>query len=66
MELHLKKEMTPEGNWNPQKEKRIRNSKYVGKYERLNIFLLFLFKRQKLFKAVIRTLYCWVYYKNIT
>lgn len=40
MELHLKKEMTPEGNWNPQKEKRIRNSKYVGKYERLNIFLL--------------------------
>lgn len=30
MELHWKKEMTPEGNWNPQEEKSIRNSKSVG------------------------------------
>lgn len=42
MELHWSKEMTPDGNSNPQKNmKRTRNDKYVGSMkDYLDIFFL--------------------------
>lgn len=64
MELCWGQEMTPVGNWNPQEEIKYQKWQMLVNIKHCIFLLSSPLLKDILFKAIIKTLYWWVYYIN--